>query len=470
MNKIKMQVILAAAASAAVLCTLAACGSKKTKPQPPKDEIKSAPQAWTPPSIVTAHGPDMLHNVSRSLLWSSRKGTGRPPAMLANDGDILILSFGELGLSLPYRDSDGTQLSAAHEKGRLLLDGKAVSVSLSPESAADEWDWLQQASENELAGLRMLQIEGKMDPDKIKNLRHVARANPDVGLIIDREAALLEVLSFFNPAILVATSPEIAQADTALLSKAQNIEVLWVNAGHLENLDFLSDLPELHTLLIDKWKVEITGPIPAGMKNLRSFTVMESTMTDLLPLANLAHIEELYLLDCDDLSNVGALGQHAKLKILRIGSCQAPCDLSGLGNVQGLKWLALPTGIEQAQFASAVCGQPGLQYVDLVASDNITDLSFLTCLPDLRGLVALGRAEDFRVLEEIKTLSYLVLPVEAFDETPDNIRRLEQALPQCRVVQGGICLGSGWILLLLPVIALACLNAFFRRRRRAGNA
>jgi hypothetical protein len=34
-------------------------------------------------------------------------------------------------------------------------------------------------------------------------------------------------------------------------------------------------------------------------------------------------------------------------------------------------------------------------------------------------------------------------------------RRLERALPDCTVAAGeGVCLGSGWILLLLPAVAL----------------
>ena len=62
-------------------------------------------------------------------------------------------------------------------------------------------------------------------------------------------------------------------------------------------------------------------------------------------------------------------------------------------------------------------------------------------------------------LHGMKGLRLLVLP----EGSPDEIRKLGDALPTCSVVPGGeLCLGSGWILALFPAAALAAL--ILRRR------
>jgi hypothetical protein len=54
----------------------------------------------------------------------------------------------------------------------------------------------------------------------------------------------------------------------------------------------------------------------------------------------------------------------------------------------------------------------------------------------------------------MKSLRFLALSKEAFEE-PKDIERLKKALPECRIVKAEpFCLGSGWILLLLPTVAL----------------
>ena len=66
----------------------------------------------------------------------------------------------------------------------------------------------------------------------------------------------------------------------------------------------------------------------------------------------------------------------------------------------------------------------------------------------------------------MKGLRYLALSgKEVFDKSPEEVKKLEAALPLCTVASGDpFCLGTGWLLALLPAAAVA---GFILRRRRA---
>ena len=57
------------------------------------------------------------------------------------------------------------------------------------------------------------------------------------------------------------------------------------------------------------------------------------------------------------------------------------------------------------------------------------------------------------MLDSLEQLKLLVLTSEVFDDYPLFITELRTSLPDTRIVPGsGLCLGSGWLLLLIPFI------------------
>ena len=111
---------------------------------------------------------------------------------------------------------------------------------------------------------------------------------------------------------------------------------------------------------------------------------------------------------------------------------------------------------------------PPLRVLELLDCRNVNDLGPLKALRELEGLVLLSPLATFEPLYEMESLRLLVLPEDVFIESPDEVRKLEGALPECTVVAGGLCLGSGWILLLFPVVALAWLLSRGQRARAPG--
>ncbi len=84
------------------------------------------------------------------------------------------------------------------------------------------------------------------------------------------------------------------------------------------------------------------------------------------------------------------------------------------------------------------------------------DLEPLRGLRHLQGLVLHDGYENLEVLKELRTLRYVGVSEDLIDESPAQIAAIRQALPDAVVVRiAPFCLGSGWILLLIPVLALA---------------
>jgi hypothetical protein len=84
-------------------------------------------------------------------------------------------------------------------------------------------------------------------------------------------------------------------------------------------------------------------------------------------------------------------------------------------------------------------------------------------LDSLRVLNLYTEIEDLTPLYELKELELLTLydlPVEE-----EQHEKLREALPNTQIVTGGFCLGSGWLLLALPVILVAVAGTGFIRKR-----
>ncbi len=426
------------------------------------------PQAeeWQPPRVVSLAGTKACFNYSLCT-WVSGRAKGRPAAVLARDGDTLVLGLDEEGIILPYLASDGTLLSLDVDESGLWLGGKRVMFS----AEADEWDWIGKASGEELADLRLFACKEPWGDGEtvLPALRNLASANPNIGWLIEDAEVLRQVLPLFNPRwLILGGGVPMSGAETKLIAGEPNLEFMVINTEHVKSLEFLAALGRLRSLTLDGWDPQETGPVPPRCERLRSITVSMSDMKDLSPIAGLGGLDELHLVGCEDLADLRGLRGLSHLKALTLTGCEEISDLSVLRELKGLQWLGLPSGISQKELERVIAAQPDLRVLELVGCHEITDLAPLRRLDKLESLVLLGPKASLAPLHEMKNLRFLVLSEEAFEEAYDEVRKLEQALPDCLVVQGEpFCLGSGWILMLVPAVALPWVLSGRRGKKQA---
>lgn len=401
-----------------MVCLLAACG-------PDRMPFRVVRVAWD--SVEGAY----VHAIPG--MWSGE--TSRSATVLASPGTYLRggTDQGDNGVPIPYRMSDGDSVHVEFTSWRGSIDGRVVSLQFGTDSAAA---WLEQASHGDLAALRLVAFPADSPGYRRPNLNRLAAANPGVGLSFESPSALADILPHFRPRELWL--PKRTESIAAGLSRQSQLETVWVSGSDSAGLDAVRSLPKLRRLVLYDADAELPVPLPTGLEAL---IVWDGDIA----LTALEHLSHLRLLSLD------------------IGEWQGSSDLAAL---KQLRWVGFPHKTTQAEFEVVVKAHRDLEVVELVIADSVTDLSPLAGMQRLRALTT-DRDVDLEVLGTLTSLEYLGLSEDLWRDVPERVAAIQAALPGVMLVKvKPVCLGSGWILLIVPVVLLVMLTAPRRRAAR----
>jgi hypothetical protein len=381
---------------------------------------------------------------------------GEPAQLPLRGGDDLFLAWGWL----PILRSDGELLEFGAEGNTVTLGGAPVALGL---EAGGRWPWLEQATPEEKASLRVMYIddENGIPPNGFSLLEDLAAQNPTLGLTLESTELLPRLLGLFDPGGL-SIYETISEEHAALLTREPGLTRLQMEIGDLSDLSFLARIPNLERLFLGEWDPVDTGAFPDSLPSLRSLILSDAEIEDLEDLGHQPYLEELILWDCsgEEASgqlNIQALARHSELEMVSFRNCEVG-DLSPLDGLDELRWLALSSGTTQEQLEQVVRSHPKLSFLEFTEAEAITDLNPLVELRKLRGLVV-GSAAPPDPLFTLDRLEYLAVMVDDNDSeayTPEVFARLRAELPETAVMQvEPFCLGSGFILLLVPLVGAA---------------
>jgi hypothetical protein len=417
-------------------------------------------KSWSlsqPVSIAGGEGEAWMNLFSSWGVWQSLSVDGGTAGLLLRDGDLI----GGKAATV-YRASDGPALKPTSNKWSMHLAGKVVSVSL--ESGTEGREWLEKAPAQDLAAIRFLTLPDDPDATLLPTLKRLAAVNPSVALVVQSSAMLKQVLPLFRPHVLILGAGALDAEARKIMADQQQVETLFVSGDTPGSLDFLPMLHGLRRLIVNGWDVAKAGPLPAGLHNLRSIVVVGSTTKDLAALdAAPAGLDELSLLGFDDLADVRALAKWPGLKMLILSGSKKVLELPNLAGLTQLRWAGLPPETTQEQFVAFIAAHRDLKILELAGCEKVTDLAPLRELRELQGLILNGPYQHLEVVRDLKSLRFVGLHKDVFKKSPDQIAEIRKALPDALVVPvSGLCLGSGWILLLIPAVAAARLLAWRR--------
>ena len=331
-------------------------------------------------------------------------------------------------MSFPYvfRGDEKMPLVWSRRPGLGLLNGKVVCVDLGTKAGAG---WVARQSDGELRKVRTLLL----GPDVVATAKVLRRLQASGITVGSSDSAEIESGNADSAAVaeeraaLIAAKPACLVVGEAVLDKADK--------------DMLGQLSDL-THLVMPWRgmIDLTK-----LKKLRYLGLHDETK-NLAPLAKLPQLQGLWLEECDKVTDFGPLRELNRLQLLSIGNASnggGPADLGFLADMRELRSLILGLG-------------EGSRIKSIAPVGKLTNLTELAISPMPPGV------KDLSPLTKLKNLKMLVVDSDSLKDRSEEYDELRKAMPDCEIV--GFCMGSAWILLLIP----AAVGLGFLRRRAAG--
>jgi hypothetical protein len=190
--------------------------------------------------------------------------------------------------------------------------------------------------------------------------------------------------------------------------------------------------------------------------------IQKSGNLDLSVLEPLDSLKELVVNVSDAIINLDLINNHRQLEVLSVTGDKLIYD-PGLIKLPSLRWMAFSSNVTQEEFNSFIGMHPDLEVIELIKNDTITSLQALSKLSKLTGLTVNDTVTDIESIKTLRNLKYLSLPGDFLDDHAKKAE-IQKSLPGTRIVSNeGFCLGSGWLLLLIPLVLTM---SFFGRQGR----
>ena len=422
--------------------------------------------------IITISGSSFSNNMSKTYLkFGSLADSGKTAAVMVSEGDLLYLiqEPTDNPVIFRYNLSDGQSVRIGTDTTYIYesyLNDKLNSLYFN--DSADVADWLKQNDSSGIHGLRAIHINGSAINEDISFLEDIAALNPSLGLVLENldQEKLTRVLSMFHPEWLFLMDSGLKGIGDKLVPNLNNVEIMIIDAEYEGDLGYLSRLPNLHSLIIEGYHATDSAAIDFDrIKNLTSISFLNAGIGSLAEVKLPRHLQSLLLIDCDRLTDISALSTLPHLCQLNLLACDTLTDLSALDNLHNLQLLSLPPGASQQDFIRITGQNRSLKSVGLIGCEGINDLSPLKKLDGLISLELDLPEIDFGTLEQLTGIKLIVIEQNKFNASTEKVAALAKALPGAQIVPGGgFCMGSGWILLIMPVLFIA--GMLNRKRNR----
>jgi len=381
-------------------------------------------------------------------------------------GDLLYMVDDDLQFYHRYSPENGTLLSVSFDTLNAVsvyLNGNLEYTELSGPSSLEAFSLL---TEQEVKKLSTIYLQGPLSEDLLIALRQHETALPGTGLVMEggsESPNFNKVLSICQPDVLVADDSWILP-DSEESHMLSNLELLWIDGNPPAFSKLLEYCGNLEALIISTWEPE-PGELLAlsGFKKLQNLTIAESELTTLSGIEFPSSLRKLHMVSCDTLSDISSLGDVHRLQRLGLTLCNKVEKIDLLKEMNSLHWLSFPANISHQEFSELTEGLTQLEVVELIACTEIKNLEPLLKLTELQTLVVQLEQEQLGLIDSLDQLKLLILTNEIFDDNPEWVKDLSASLPNTTIVPGsGLCLGSGWLILLLPFILL--FRYLFRRK------
>ena len=401
-------------------------------------------------SILEFTGEGGVMNYSKSLyLFSHNSDSVNPTALLAGAGDLIMYGDDRL---LYCRETAQKRFSFKTIKNIDYINDKIYSVNIPKDE--DMIPWFKQMNNTDISALEFLNFKSKILDCYIPFLTELAKTKSGIGLgYVGELSDLAGLFKIFNPGFIIGVT--LSQKDFNLLSGLTNLDLLLVNLEDSLYKDPLPAMPRLKQLIIGENKNEsiIKDNFLINNRQIEKLIIMTSGKFDFSIIKPLYNLKELIVSGFDTVENLSLIKSHKQLEVLSITSEKFRYG-SNLNELSKIRWTTFSSNTSQDDFNQFIKSHPALEVVEIIKNKGINSLQPLLGLGKLYGLTISDTLTDIATIKSLRNLKYLSLPKAVLK---DSLRKaeLQKSLPDTRIVANqGFCLGSGWLLLIIPFILL----------------
>ncbi len=387
-------------------------------------------------------------------------------ALLAEEGDVLGIN----NTFIHFKNVKEDSMHLSNDDDSLVfINGKLNSIVISDKE--ELLPWFRTMNAASVTDLQSIRFSAKIPGSYIPFLKEIARLKPNTALVFEEADSVnliddyIQQANFFSPHFVNAI---ITQQRLPQLAHFKTAESIYLDITDSVVTIPLPAMPALKQCIIyGEYLKSIAPSFFSNNIQLQKLTLLKS-MDNYALLQPLDKLEEISISNTERKADLSVLNKKlSNLSVLIIAGKYN--DIDTLASLKKLRWLGLPSNTTQQQFNNIAAKLKGLEVLELQGNNVITNLSGLQQLHNLKGLVITDTVADKQSLYALKDLRYLSVP---YDNTADSvyILALQKTLPGCIVVpNSGACLGSGWLLLLLPMALLFVLYLQFKQPNKKGN-
>ena len=418
--------------------------------------------------IVKFKGGQEYYNFSKSYYtWIVGNNKDSLSALPLCHKDFVVIEFdnelnNEKAFIYQYLKYDGNNLEFSIQNFKFLLNNKIISIIIKEN---DELiNWLENVNAKELENLRSIIITDEFSSDYLYLLKKISTIKPNIGIFVEEEIEdIHEILEIIDPTWLVAPNCDFNAKTVESISNLNNIELLYIDCNFLD-INKLSKLPKLSGLIISDLDQPLEDNFLNSTEQVSSLSIIGSKIKNTTFLNKLTNLTELNLIECDSLIDISNIDKLNKIKVVNLTGCDNLSEISKIKQLPSLFWFSFPNNINQNDFEAFIEADNNIEIIELVGCKNIQNINSLKKLDDLSCLHIYDMDIDRNSLYDLKELKYLSISEEVLSDTTE-IFDGKNKMPNTIIVPSiGFCLGSGWLLLFIPILLITKISLFFFKR------
>jgi TusA-related sulfurtransferase len=409
--------------------------------------------------LITVKGKATMQNWSRSLLSTAfRSDSGNMNTMPAKNGDILYFRTENIEIFTKCNEALPDTIQLREKDTLLYLNEKLFGLLI--DTSRDMMPWFKQMSLTEMKSLQSITISSFIPNSYLEYLDAIAKVNPEIDLLIlsNDEPSNNNIVNWisqrFRPEFLHVS---MSNKEIGVLKNFTTVKILSIELTDSINTEVIPALPgvsEFTLMLSDQIRVLTPDffKLNPQLTSLSIYSDIDITKINWQPLQKLETLR-IYAIDSSIKFPKSEFSPRLNTLLLS-GNTDFPYE--NLLHFKHLKELGLPSSVPQDVFNKVIRNQPDLEYLHIIGNDTllINDYSILERLKKLRFMVITGQSGQVNTIFPLKGLKFLSLPKDFFEDSLQVVA-LKKALPDTVITPNqGFCMGSGWLLLLLPLMAI----------------